>query len=127
RLTLAGQEPKFVRALLSHLKREDLIPFVLQGPGPHQQPVIAFLSDAFRERPLAEWEPILDSLDLCWGPVRTLPEAFADPNLVERRMLLRDEDGRPCIGSPIHFKNEPAQIGFDVPKLSEHSKAVLGR
>jgi len=88
---------------------------------------MAFLSEAFRERSLAEWEPILDSLDICWGPVRTLPEAFADPNLVERGMLLHDPAGRPHIGSPIHFRNEPARIGFDVPALSQHKDALLGR
>ncbi len=126
RLTLAGQEPKFVRALLGYLKRDDLIPLVLKGPGPHQQPVMAYLSAAFRERTLAEWEPILDSLDLCWGPVRTLPEAFADPNLVERGMLLHDPAGRPQIGSPIHFRNEPARIDFEVPALSQHKDALLG-
>jgi crotonobetainyl-CoA:carnitine CoA-transferase CaiB-like acyl-CoA transferase len=126
RLTLAGQEPKFVRALLGYLKRDDLVPLVLKGPGPHQQPVMALLSEAFRERTLAEWEPILDSLDICWGPVRTLPEAFADPNLEERGMLIHDPAGRPHIGSPIHFRNEPARIGFDVPALSQHKDALLG-
>jgi crotonobetainyl-CoA:carnitine CoA-transferase CaiB-like acyl-CoA transferase len=80
-----------------------------------------FLSNTFRSRPLAEWEPVLDSLDLCWGPVRTLPEAFADPNLEERGMLLRDDAGRPHIGSPIHFLNEPARPSLTAPRLSEHA------
>lgn len=122
RLSLAGQEPKFVRALLGHLKREDLIEIVLRGPGPHQQPVMTFLAETFRSRPLPDWEPILDSLDLCWGPVRTLPEAFADPNLEERRMLIRDQAGRPHIGSPIHFRNEPAQLSLETPHLSAHAE-----
>jgi crotonobetainyl-CoA:carnitine CoA-transferase CaiB-like acyl-CoA transferase len=121
RLSLAGQEPKFVRALLIHLGREDLIEPVLRGPGAHQEPVMQFLSKTFRSRPLAEWEPVLDSLDLCWGPVRTLPEAFADPNLEERGMLLRDDAGRPHIGSPIHFLNEPARPSLTAPRLSEHA------
>ena len=93
---------------------------------PHQQPVMEFLSGAFRERTLAEWEPILDSLDLCWGPVRTLPEAFADPNLLERGMLVHDEAGRPSIGTPIHFRNEPAQLRHEVPGLSQHKQELLG-
>jgi crotonobetainyl-CoA:carnitine CoA-transferase CaiB-like acyl-CoA transferase len=126
-LALAGQEAKFVRALLEHLDRKDLVEIVLRGPGPHQQPVIDFLTQAFRSRPLIEWEPILDSLDICWGPVRTLPEAFADPNLSERRMLLRDQEGRPHIGSPIHFRNEPAQLSLESPALSEHAGELIGK
>lgn len=124
RLCLAGQEPKFVRALLSHLGREDLAEIVLKGPGAHQQPVMDYLEQVFRSRPLESWEPVLDSLDLCWGPVRTLPEAFADPNLEERRMLLRDEAGRPHIGSPIHFRNEPAQLSLRTPRLAEHAREL---
>ncbi len=125
RLALAGQEPKFVRALLGHLGRDDLIATVLRGPGAHQQPVKAYLADVFRTRTLQEWEPVLDELDLCWGPVRTLPEAFADPNLTERKMLLRDEAGRPHIGSPIHFRNEPAEITLQAPALSAHKTDLL--
>ena len=34
----------------------------------------------------------LDTLDICWGPVNTLPEAIADP--LKRLLKLRDEAGR---------------------------------
>ena len=49
-IVLAGQERKFVENLLNALDRPDLVPLCLQGPGPHQRPVIEF----FRERLSAE-------------------------------------------------------------------------
>ena len=51
-LVLAGQEPKFVHALLNALGRPDLEPLCARGPGAHQQPVIDFLRETFRQRDL---------------------------------------------------------------------------
>jgi hypothetical protein len=36
-------------------------------------------------------------------------------------MLLRDDAGRPHIGSPIHFLDEPARPSLTAPRLSEHA------
>ena len=122
-VALAGQEPKFVEALLNAIDRPDLIGLVLQGPGPHQAPVADVLAREFARRTRAECERWLATLDVCFGSVCTLPEAFADPNLVERGMLLRDDAGRPHIGSPIHFKSEPARPTLRAPALGENTLA----
>jgi crotonobetainyl-CoA:carnitine CoA-transferase CaiB-like acyl-CoA transferase len=124
-LVLAGQEPKFIHALLGALARLDLAEPCLRGPGPHQQPVIDFLSSEFRRKTLAEWDRYLATLDVCYGRVNTLPEAFAHPNLAARGMLLRDDLGRLCVGAPIHFRNEPAQPRLREPRLGEHTERVL--
>ena len=39
---------------------------------------------------LAEWQDHLANLDVCFGRVNTLPEAFAHPVLIERGMIRRD-------------------------------------
>jgi crotonobetainyl-CoA:carnitine CoA-transferase CaiB-like acyl-CoA transferase len=126
-LVLAGQEPKFVHALLRALGRPDLAPLCLRGPGPHQAPVMAFLADAFRRRTLAEWDAYLATLDVCYGRVNTLPEALAHENLAARSMLLRDEEGRRHVGPPIRFREEPARPVLREPRLGEDSAALLGR
>ena len=72
-LTLAGQEEKFVRNLCEAAGRRDLIDLCLQGPGPHQAPVIAFFEEMFRAKPLAHWTEWLAELDVCFGPVQTFP------------------------------------------------------
>ena len=125
-IVLAGQEPKFIRNLLGALEREDLIPLCLRGPGPHQQPVIAFLAETFGRMPAAEAEGFLAGLDVCFGALNTLPEALEDANINARGSILRDDLGRRHIAPVIRFLNEPAEPGLHAPALGEHNDAVLG-
>jgi crotonobetainyl-CoA:carnitine CoA-transferase CaiB-like acyl-CoA transferase len=126
-LVLAGQETKFVRALLEALGRLDLEPLCLRGPGAHQQPVIDFLRETFLQRSLSEWMTFLAKLDVCFAPVNTLPEALDDPNLRAREMLLTDETGRRHIAPAIHFSQEPAVPSLREPLLGEHTAEILAR
>jgi crotonobetainyl-CoA:carnitine CoA-transferase CaiB-like acyl-CoA transferase len=124
-LVLAGQEPKFIHALLNALGRPDLAEPCLRGPGPHQQPVMEFLAARFRSRTLAEWDASLAALDVCYGRVNTLPEAFAHDNLLARRSVLRDAAGRTHVAPVIRFRNEPAQPLLREPALGEDTAAIL--
>jgi crotonobetainyl-CoA:carnitine CoA-transferase CaiB-like acyl-CoA transferase len=124
-LALAGQEPKFIRNLLGALGRPDLVDVCLRGPGPHQQPVVDFLTETFRQKSLSEWDRYLATLDVCFGRVNTLPEALAHQNLDARRMILSDELGRRHIAPPIHFRKEPASPVLREPHLGEHTAAIF--
>jgi crotonobetainyl-CoA:carnitine CoA-transferase CaiB-like acyl-CoA transferase len=126
-LVLAGQEPKFIHNLLGAFGRSDLAALCLRGPGPHQQPVMDFLAAEFRKQTLAEWDAYLARLDVCYGCVNTLPEAFAHPNLVARGMIRRDELNRRHVGPPIRFSNEPARPTLREPGLGEHTTSVLNK
>jgi crotonobetainyl-CoA:carnitine CoA-transferase CaiB-like acyl-CoA transferase len=125
-LTLAGQEDKFIRTLLAALDRNDLVEPCLRGPGPHQAPVIAYFEDLFSRKPLAEWVEWLSSLDVCFGPVLTFPEALAEPHLQARGMVLTDALGHRHIGSPIRFLNEPAQPRLQAPALGQDGGVIMG-
>ncbi|HSV81776.1 MAG TPA: CoA transferase [Ramlibacter sp.] len=120
RIALAGQEPKFIHALLGALGRPELAPLVLQGPGMHQRPVMDFLETTFRQQPRAEWERRLAELDVCFGGVNTLPQALDDAQLVARGMVLHDADGRPHIANPIRFLHEPSRPDLTSPALDAH-------
>jgi crotonobetainyl-CoA:carnitine CoA-transferase CaiB-like acyl-CoA transferase len=63
--------------------------------------------------------------DICFAPVNTLPEAFADPQIAARGLLLHDADGRTHVGSAIHYLHEPAAIDLSVPELGAHTAAIL--
>ena len=123
-ITLAGQEEKFVRNLCEAVGRSDLIDLCLQGPGPHQAPVIAFFTEMFGEKPLAHWNEFLSGLDVCFGPVQTFPEMLADPQLKARGMVVTDNAGRKHIASAIRFRNEPAEIDLHIPALGQDTEAV---
>src|SRR6185437_8467962 len=126
-IALAGQEMKFVRVLLEALGRPDLIPLCERGPGAHQQPVIAFLSETFLTKTRDEWEEWLRTLDVCYGPLNTLPEALADSQLIARGTLVRDAVGRGHLGSPIRFREEPGSTDFHEPSLGAHNAEYVGR
>lgn len=119
-IALAGQEMKFVRNLLGALGRPDLVALCEKGPGPHQEPVEAFLRATFRTKTRAEWIAILSQLDVCFGELNTLPEALADPHLVARGMVLGDRLGRRHLNTPLRFLNEPAAPELGEPALDEH-------
>jgi len=126
-IVLAGQEEKFIRNLLRALDRLDLAPLCLRGPGPHQQPVIAFLQETFAQLSLVEAVTWLSGLDVCFSPVNTLPEAFDDANVHARGMVAMDELGRRHIAPAIRFRDEPSQPSFREPRLGEHNAMRMNR
>ena len=85
-IALAGQEPKFVRNLLTELGRMDLFALCEQGPGAHQQPVIDFLQSVFSGKTQAEWNDWFAGRDICYAPVLTLKQAHEDPHALARGM-----------------------------------------
>jgi crotonobetainyl-CoA:carnitine CoA-transferase CaiB-like acyl-CoA transferase len=109
-LALGGAEHKFADALFGALGRPDLAALCHQPPGPGQDPAKAFLAETFATRPLAEWCTFLESLDVCWAPVRTLTEALADPHTRARGMVFTDDRGGTHLGIPIRFREEPGRI-----------------
>lgn len=115
-LSLGGQEVKFVRNLLGALGRAELAP-LCEKPGPHQQPVMDLLSDFFGQRTLAEAVEFLAKLDVCYGEVKTLPEALRDPNALARGMVVEDSSGRRHLAPPVRFADEPAKPHYQEPKL----------
>ena len=115
-LSLGGQEMKFVRNLLDALDRAELAP-LCEKPGPHQQPVMDLLSGFFGQRTLAEAVEFLAKLDVCYGEVKTLPEALRDPNALARGMVVEDPAGRRHLAPPVRFADEPARPNYQEPKL----------
>lgn len=126
-MVLCAVEPKFVRNLLTALDRADLIPIANQPPGPAHEPVKAFLREVFRTRTRDAWEQWIEGLDVCVAPVLDLYEAFHQPQVRARNMLLRDGEGNLHIGNPIRFREEPAKIDTRLPAHGEHTDAVLAR
>ena len=124
-IALAGQEMKFVRTLLDALGRPELADLCARGPGPHQQPVTQFLRGVFRERTFEEWIAWLTPLDVCFGPLHTLPEAIAEPNVQARGTVVTDESGRRHLATAIRFQREPARPSWREPNLGEHTEDVL--
>jgi crotonobetainyl-CoA:carnitine CoA-transferase CaiB-like acyl-CoA transferase len=125
-IVLAGQEMKFVHALLQALGRPDFASLCERGPGPHQQPLIDFLRDTFRQKTRAEWDLWAAAHDICYGAVNTLPEALADNQLLARQMVRTDELGRRYLATPIRFGEEPGCVDAREPALGENNPEIPG-
>jgi crotonobetainyl-CoA:carnitine CoA-transferase CaiB-like acyl-CoA transferase len=125
-LVLAGQEMKFIKNLLGALGRPEMAP-LCEWPGDHQKPVADFLTATFKARPLAHWMEYLATLDICYGPVNTLPEAIADANLVKRGAVVVDGDGSKHFAPVVRFKDEPSTPLYREPLLGEHTQDILKR
>ncbi|MGE0873061.1 MAG: CaiB/BaiF CoA transferase family protein [Burkholderiales bacterium] len=124
-IALAGQETKFVRNLLDALGRPELASLNDKGPGPHQQPLEAYLRQTFLTRTQAEWVAFLSKLDVCFGELKTLPEALRDENLLARGMVITDSGGRRHLGTPIRFRDEPGMPRLETPALDAHGAEIL--
>jgi len=125
-LVLAGQEMKFINNLLGALGRPEMAP-LCEWPGDHQKPVADFLAVTFKAKPLAHWMEYLATLDICYGPVATLPEAIVEPNLLKRGFMVTDSDGRKHFAPVVRFKDEPSTPVYREPLLGEHTDEILKR
>jgi len=84
--------------------------------------VMEFLEKTFRVKSLQENLSFLSTLDVCYAPVHTLPEALD----AAADKLLKDEHGRRHLAPPIRFRHEPARPNLREPKLGEHDALKKG-
>ena len=124
-LALAGGEPKFVKALLTALEGQALIPIALQPPGAAHEPVRAFLRERFAQKTLAQWQALLDPLDLAWAPVRSLHEAINSAHAAARGLRIEQPNGQAHLGLPIKFRYEPGQLNGHLDALGASTQEVL--
>lgn len=124
-LALGGSELKFARNLLAALGRSDLVALCADPPGPAQDPVKRFFTEIFRTRTLADWLSWFEGRDICYAPVLDLKEAFDEPQIAARDMLLRDSGGIAHIGLPIKYADEPGRADFALPTLGQHTREIL--
>ncbi len=126
-IALGGSEPKFAKELLTGLGREDLIPAALTPPGRGQDPVKAFLTEAFKTRTQAEWNQWFEGRDICYAPVRPLNEALADKALTDSGFLRTDAEGYAYLETPMRFLREPGDNGRPAPLLNAHLAEVAAK
>jgi CoA:oxalate CoA-transferase len=115
-VVLGGREVKFARNLLTALDRADLIPLAEADAGPAQAPLIAFLRDTFAARTRAEWEAWFADKDVAFAPVLDFREAFDQPHVAERGLIVRRGD-EAHIAPPIRFASDPPFVPAQSPPL----------
>ena len=127
-LTLGIMEPWFWERFCRAIEREDLIPYM--EPSEKSAEVIAELEQLFSTRTQDEWMKLLSEIDVPYGPVNTIEEAFSDPQTLHRHMVLEVEHPRAgkikLLGIPIKFSETPGEIRTLSPAYGEHTLDILG-
>ena len=120
-VALGGVEHKFVQNFLTAVGRTDLIPAATGLNGPGQEPVKTALRDLFLTKTRVEWEAWAADKDIAFAPVLDLKEAFDQPHVAARGMLVRDAEGNSHIGNPVRFRHESGEPDLRLPVLGQHN------
>ncbi len=123
-VTVGAYEEHFWTTLCRHFGREDFIA-VQWDEGEKREVMLRFFRAAFRAKTLAEWRAELGEKEICFGPVNTLEETFADPQVRHRGMVVGEGD-RMMPGPPIKLSDTPASIRTPPARFGEHTEEVLG-
>jgi len=125
-VTVGAFEPHFWATLCRHFGREDFI--ARQWDEAARDEMFAFFRVAFRQRTMQEWVAELANKEICFGPVNTLEETYADPQLRHRGMILEMDTPRGTTrlpGTPIKLSDTPGGVRTPPPGFGEHTDTTL--
>ncbi|MFG6178701.1 CaiB/BaiF CoA transferase family protein [Halomonas sp. THAF12] len=87
------------------------------------------LNRAIETRSVDEWIAHFNAAGVPCGRVHDLRETFEDPQVLAQQMALELDQGAdgkvPTTGFPVKMQEAPASIHHPVPRLGEHTEAIL--
>ncbi len=124
-VTVGALEPHFWRTLCERLDLPELVDKQF-AEGNEREAIFRQVRATFRERTMAEWVERLADQDICFGPVATVSEMLADPQVRHRRMVV-ELDGRRTLGNPLKLSATPPELRTAPPRHGEHTDPELAR
>ncbi len=114
-------------------KREDLVKderFTKNaGRVKHRTTLVPMLEEVFKQRSTGEWVETLEAAGVPSGPINTVAQAFANPQVQARGMQIRLPHPLagevPLMGSPMKFSGTPIEHTLPPPVLGQHADAIL--
>lgn len=97
----------------------------------HREALIDIISDVSRRETTHHWLQALERAGVPCGPVNTVDQVFADPQVTHRGMAIRmeypgsQEGTVPLIGSPLKLSATPVTYRIAPPRLGQHTDDVL--
>lgn len=126
-LTVGALEPKFWKRLCEVLGEPQLASE--QFNEEKSEEIFAWLEETFKQKTREEWMEVFEGEDVCVGPVLSLDEVEADPQVRHRDMIIEVDDeklGRSrTIGIPVKFSSTPGSVRRSAPALGEHTSEIL--
>jgi alpha-methylacyl-CoA racemase len=134
-LSVGCSEPWLWENLCQALERPEFVPYcrrpehLWRAPNAEETAVRNALQTIFRQRTRAAWMAFLGDKNVCIGPVNTIAEVFADPQVQHRQMLLEHRsDTLGCVrqaGIALKLSDTPGRVRQLGPTLGQHTDAVL--
>jgi crotonobetainyl-CoA:carnitine CoA-transferase CaiB-like acyl-CoA transferase len=128
-------EPWLWQNFCTAIGREDLAQFALRSEhfaglaDSAAQQAKQEIQDVLRRKTRDEWWAFFQDKNVCVGPVYTVAEAFQDPQVVARNMVVDTEDSRygtvRQVGVALKLSATPGSIRHVGPTVGEHTDAVL--
>ena len=96
----------------------------------NRQLVTDTLTPIMKRETTSWWVERLEALQIGCGPINTLKDVFADPQVEARRAVVNmphaaSGDGVKVIANPVRLSETPADYRLPPPMLVEHTNAVL--
>ena len=92
--------------------------------------LVGELTLRFGRKPSAAWLAALDAVGVPAGPVLTIEQMLAQPQLRARDMVVELEHPRAgatqAIGCPLKFSKTPSHLDRPAPMFGQHTREVLG-
>ena len=95
----------------------------------HRKELDAILDEVFQRRTAREWVEALNEAGVACGPIFTLDQVFADPQ-IQTAGLVREVANRAwgphkVLGIPVHLSRTPSQVVTGAPMTGEHTRETL--
>jgi crotonobetainyl-CoA:carnitine CoA-transferase CaiB-like acyl-CoA transferase len=127
-VTLGALEPKFWANFCRLVGREDLVA-VQYAEGEARDRAEAELRALFRTKPRDEWVRLLQTEDVCAGPVLEIDEVVRDPQLTARGLFKSVRHPLlgviPQVAFPVKLSATPGRVDTPPPALGADTQAIL--
>jgi crotonobetainyl-CoA:carnitine CoA-transferase CaiB-like acyl-CoA transferase len=95
----------------------------------HRDQLVPLLEQVFKTRPKADWLRLLEAQQVPAGPINSLAEVFADPQVRERQMVSawQHSVGTPfeLVSSPLKLSRTPVRKELPPPTMGQHTDDIL--
>jgi formyl-CoA transferase len=95
----------------------------------HRDVLCEEISEYLRKRTTEEWVELLNGVGIPCGPIYSVDQVFADPQVVHLGVATPVEHRRRgtlhVVGSPVHLQRTPQKMRLAAPDRGEHSDEIL--
>ncbi len=126
-LSIGAVENRFWKVLCAFFDAAEYTQY--QYDDTRREEIIDFFRARFKEHPLSYWEEAFAGKDICWAPVKTMPEALADPLFHTREMVaeIQSAGDKPfkALGTPIKLSRTPGSVRTIPPEFGQDTRRIL--